>query len=253
MRLMVFLSALLCVLVFSGAETARSESPADGSVVMAFTIPPFAEEETVAGIDGWKMISSGNPELAVVRSHGGSQPGLLLRCYGIERLLPERMASQITLTAVVQFGVVADQGTVSTFTFMPIVGVGVGAAPFGFDNADATDPAPGGFFYTEKSLDENDQVVQKRVNLLPRSVAYEGARFTLVLGMDLDEQTYTLAITGTDAGGQPVRAQSEKVSMEVPGRPSVGNQFLNGIRLASGMPASTEFFVESITITPTTH
>lgn len=251
MKLMVFLSTLLCAHVFSGAEFARSESPAEGSVVMAFTIPPFAEEETVAGIDGWKLISSGKPELAVVRSHGDSQPGLLLQCYGIERLLPERMASQITLTAVVQFGVVADKGTVSTFTFMPIVGVGVGAAPFGFDNADAADPAPGGFFYTEKSLDENDQVVQKRVNLLPRSVAHEGARFTLVLAMDLDEQTYTLTITGTEAGGQPVRAQSEKISMEVPGRPSVGNQFLNGIRLASSMPPNTEIFVESLTIAPT--
>ncbi len=249
-----FSLSLWCLVTLISTAVIHAEPPASSdTIVMAFTIPPFAEEGTVAGIEDWEMISSGlgKPELALVRSFKDSQTGLLLKTYGIQRLLPNRQEGRVTMTTVVQFGMVSDKGTPSNFTFMPIVGVGVGAAPFGFDNSDASNPESGGFFYTEKILDENDQVIQKHVHLLPREAAYEGAKYTLVLDMDLDERTYVLTITGKDASGQPIKVQSEKISMEAPGRSSAGNQFLTGIRLASSMPANTEFFVESITFAPT--
>lgn len=235
----------LFALCFSYGASAANE------VVSTFSIPPFTEESTVAGIDGWKMISSGNPESAVVRSFGDSRTGLLLRTYGIQKELKEPMDGQVTVTLVMQFGFVAEKGTGSQFVAMPMIGVGVGSAPFGFSNADVSSEEPGGFYYVEKSLGQDGSLIQKNVYLLPRSAIYEGAKYTLSMAMDLDNRTYVLTISGIDSDGKPIELKSGEVAMDPPERISSGKQFLTGIRLASGLPSNTELFVESVSIAPT--
>ncbi len=245
---------LLTVAVWATGNLVRAEEVASGyPLVMAFTIPPFEEEATVAGIDGWKLISSGKPEFAIVRTHSDSKPGLLLRTYGIERLLDEKLAGEVTITAVVKFGYVAEVGSRSSFTFMPMVNVGVGSAPFGFDNDPASALNPGGFFYSVRAPGDDGSTVLKKVNLLPREAAFEGAKYTLSMDMNLSARTFVLTITGTGQDGQPVKVDSGEVSMEAPESPATGEQFLTGIRMASSLSGSAELFVESITIAPRTN
>jgi hypothetical protein len=232
-----------------GPDPVRAEAPAaDGSVLMKFSIPPFAEEATVVGIDGWLLISSGKAEDATVRTFGDSRTGLLLRTHGIQKMLELPLSGQINLTAVVEFGSVAEKGNRSFLTFAPMVDAGVGAAPFGFDNTDSTDSEPGGFYYTEKIAGEDGAVLFKRVNLLPREVAYEGARYTLSVDMDLASRTYVLTITGTSSDGTPVNVKSGEVRMDSPDKTGPGNQKLTGLRLASSMPENTQLYIESMKI-----
>jgi len=240
-------SLFLCALCCSFGE---KTSAMDG-VVSTFSVPPFSEDATVAGIDGWTIISSGNPDFTTVRSFGDSRTGLLLRTYGIQKELKEPMDGQVTVTLVMQFGFVAEKGTGSQFVAMPMIGVGVGSAPFGFSNADVSSEEPGGFYYVEKSLGQDGSLIQKNVYLLPRTAIFEGAKYTLAMAMDLDNRTYVLTISGIDSDGKPIELKSGEVAMDPPERISSGKQFLTGIRLASGLPSNTELFVESVSMAPT--
>jgi len=197
------------------------------------------------------MISAGKPDLAIVRAHGDSRTGLLLRTHGIQKDLEERIEGQVTVTLVVQFGVVAEKGNDSLFIVMPMIGVGVGSVPFGFNNADASSEEPGGFFHAVKSLGDDDKIITKRVYLFPRTAIYEGARYTLSLSMDLDNRTFVLSISGKDPEGKPIEVKSGEIAMDSEARIPSGKQLLTGIRLASGLPTNTGLFVESISMAPT--
>lgn len=239
----------MCLILCAAALSAQASAP--NGFVSTFSVPPFEEEATVVGIDGWELISSGKPDLAIVRRSFDSQTGLLLRTHGIQKNLEEPLDGLVTVTVVMQFGLVSESRSASHFFIMPVVGVGVGSAQFGFSNADISEEESAGFFYTELTKDEEDKTTHKRVCLLPREAIFEGAKFTLSLAMDLFNRSYVLTISGVDWEGKPIEVKSPEIFMDAPNRIPAPGQRLTGIRLASGLPASTELFVESIKLAPT--
>lgn len=242
--------ALILLFLGLGFSTYGEPILETGTSVSTFSIPPFEEESTVVGIDGWTMVSSTATDQAIVRSHGGEKPGLLLTTYGIEKRLEEPIVGEATVTVVVQFGMVSEQGSNSSLTFMPIVGVGVGSAPFGFSNRDASNADPGGFFYTKKSINDEGEIVHEAVILVSRDDIVEGSKYTLVMDMDLSMRTFVLTVSGTGMDGKPFEVKSEETEMGVQDQRASPKLPLHGIRLAAGLPPSTELFVESITLAP---
>lgn len=238
-----------CILIFVlsfGSLSHAGQSPS----VFTFSIPPFEEGGSVVGIDGWKMVASTNPDLAIVQTHGGDAPGLLLRTYGIEKLLEEKMEGMVSLKIEVQFGMVSPTGSKNAFTFMPMLGVGVGSATFGFSNGDISSEEPGGFYFTEKSLDDVGNVVHKAVILWPRENIVDGGKFTLNMDLDLSMREFVLTVSGIGSDGKPVEAKSGQIAMNPSEQSSSRVLPLRGIRMASNLPRTTELFVESITFNP---
>jgi len=214
-----------------------------------FSVPPYQLDETVVGLEGWQLISSGKADRAVVQvfTHDASKTGLLLRTHGIQNTLETPLEGVVNVSVQLEISS-ALSGAEWSIVFMPGTGAGVGAAPFGFESKGMDDA---GFFYTEKTFDEDTgRVILHRKYLLSGSDISSGAKYTLTATLDFSAFTYTLSVKGTDGTGQEVHAESDAVSMGVPQKPEPSNLSLTGLRIASNMPSRAEIFIESIHITP---
>ncbi len=210
-----------------------------------FSVPPYQLDETVVDREGWKKVSSGNPDKALVRPNPGdaSKTGLQLQMYGIQHDFDERLVGSVNITAVVAFGQIPLRGSTGTLTFMPVFNKGhLGYAPFGYSDKEATDDMEGGGIFYEFS-EINDEGVQKskRIILVPRADINPETKYTLSMNLNLDAQVYEISVTSADNSFQ---AKSGEIMMTNGDRRFA--MFLDGIRIASSL-INTELYIESLT------
>jgi len=188
-----------------------------------FSAPPYVRDETVLGIDGWEnrlptdKDTRGTARVEAVPWGDGS-PALVLRGASLKNLFTPVAGGRTAITfslAIQATGKVLPGRQFRIF---------FGGAPTG---EVYYMPGPeGGFGYAGEGDGRSGGII-----CVPQSDILENSFYTFTLEIDMDQQTYHIAVTGEKADGSPLTFKVENVAFLSPGKP---NPKVDGVYILSG-------------------
>lgn len=230
------------------SSQAGAQEAEDGFTTI-FSCPPFKEGETVLGIEGWKAANGEaeqNPETVTVESltNGKGKTGLMLRSYGIDKIISEKLVGQVRVTAVFNF---SDFGR-GRLMVAPFMGGRIDVISFGYlGDTRLSTPEKFGIAYEVRSSNDDSAPMWKV--LVPISELREGQPYTVTADIDFESETFSVSVTGTKADGTALQVSESGISFMGQWKASS----LNGLRiLGSGTPIETRILLESVSVKPLT-
>lgn len=244
-RLAMFLAVSVVSFALSTHETEAQDLPEGFTTV--FASPSFKLGETVVGIDGWEPVADTKtrPEMARIEPLlNGSQTGLLLLSYGLDKHLSEKLTGLVRMTAVFNF---SNFGS-GQLLLKPMFLTSVGYITFGYrGRSNAPDSEPSGFFFEAPTSVENSEM--RKECLVKREDLIEGQPYTVTLDVDCDARLFTISVTGKKADSSPLQVKVADISYE---SQYLAPAMINGIRIISGggTRPDTRILLESVSLKP---